>query len=205
MHFLRCAVTRETLTSGYTAHIRTSLVARSLKESRHGGCRDRAGPAPRARRPAPRNRIDRPLVGLDGLDHRIGLALRRPGGPDRRRAGGDHLLGDRRGGHLDPRPRPRRARRHVPRLRRVRSVPALCIRRCRGRIVRVVLVPAGRDRGADRGRGRHRVRRPLQLGRHLAERGRDASLAVGDHRRRALDGSVHVDQLPRRPGIGIHQ
>jgi len=35
-------------------------------------------------------------VGIDGLDHRVRMAVRSPEGPDDGRSGRDHLVGDRR-------------------------------------------------------------------------------------------------------------
>ena len=95
------------------------------------------------------------------------------------------------------RPDPRRARRHVPGLRRHRPLPALRVRRRRRRVVRLVLVAAGRDRRADRGVGDDHLRPALLASRTAGSTRRRRAHHHRPDRRRDPDGAPDRDQLPR--------
>ena len=129
----------------------------------------RPRPAHRTPRAAPGDRLHRAPVGLGRLDHRLGLALRRAGGAGDGRPRRDHLVGHRRGGDPAARARPRRARRACAPWPAAPPLSALRLRRRGGRLVRLVLLAAGRDRRADRGHGGHPVRPALLLREQLDE------------------------------------
>jgi hypothetical protein len=177
------------------------------RDPHHAAPGSRRSATDRAARSPAGDRIHRTALGVRRLDHRIGLAVRRPGGARDRGPGGDHLVGDRRGGDPAARARPRRARRDVSRRRRHRALPALRVRWRRRGLVRVVLVAAGRHRGADRGDGRHPVRPALLVRERLDEGQRRSERPDGerDRRRGRADGGLHGDQLPQRPQAREHE
>ena len=91
-----------------------------------------------------------------------------------------------------------------PALGRLRSLPALCLRRHRRSGVRLVLLDPGRDGRADRGVRRDPLRDALQLGQRLAPPRRDPHPHRA-RRRHPPDGAARLGQLPRRQGARQHQ
>ena len=174
------------------------LATASVMGGRHG-CADGDRARKGVRGPAPRDRAGGSPLGLDGLDHRLRMAVRGAEGPDDGRTGRGHLLGDRRSGDPLPGPGARGTRRDVPRLRGLGALPPLCVRRLRRRVVRLVRLAAGGHGRADRGLRHDPVRRPLRLRERLAPHRRD-SHHLGPRRCRGPDVPGELGQLPGGPG-----
>ena len=118
---------------------------------------------------------------------------------------GDPRLGPRVGHHPRAGARARRAGRAVPGQRRDQPLPALRVRQLRRRDVRLGLLPAGGQRRADRGPGRHPVPLDRPLGPELLHVSTDAGLAGGHPARLGLprrgdpDAPVRGHQPRRDP------
>ncbi len=78
----------------------------------------------------------------------------------------------------------------------------------RGRVVRLVLVAAGRDGRADRGARDDHLRPALLVRQWLDEdhqRRHERAHRSRDRGGRDPDGDLHLDQLPRHPQAGAHE
>ena len=172
------------------------------RRSADGRAHATAGRNARARcaQASTRRRLRRARVRLLRLDHRRGLALRRPVRVVSRRPGSDHLVADRRQRDDAARPDPCRAREHVPRRRGQRSVPALRLRKRRRLHERLGRVPRRGDGGADHGRGHASVRVELRL---IADHRLGRTAGADGPGLRCRGGAAAALRHDQRPGCAL--